>query len=167
MTSCNAYHWKETNGINCLKIIIIANMTHNYEFIRFIYWIQKMANWNTCSGKDSYSRKEKLNEKKLPTGVLSLSREQEIAVTTTQLYNKFEQQLEVRKLAKLLLTVKWNSTRLTSCTKGCWKRGMRGFVLGISMWICWTNWEEHIHLLSCLLPLLRETFIYLHLTGPT
>lgn len=30
----------------------------------------------------------------------------------------------------------WLGGNLTSCTEACWKRGIRGLVLGISMWIC-------------------------------
>lgn len=41
--------------------------------------------------------------------------------------------------------VKWGCKRLTSCTEACWKRGIRGLVLGMSMWICReeTQKEEH------------------------
>lgn len=64
-----------------------------------------MANWNTCSGKDSYSKKGKLNDEKLPPGVSLLFLEQEIRVMATQFQHKFEQKLEVLKLAKLVPTV--------------------------------------------------------------
>lgn len=81
-------------------------MTHN----NLVYQVYLL---NTKDGKLEHmqwqrqlQQKRETERKKLPTGVLSLSREQEITVTTTQLYNKFEQQLEVLKLAKLLLTVK-------------------------------------------------------------
>lgn len=51
-------------------------------------------------------------------------------------------------LASLHTHIPWQMqgrsfTPLTSCTSGCWKRGMSGLVLGMSMWIWKRRWVTH------------------------